>query len=414
MSLTQSNPSISHTFGNVACLAISYIQSFFPENYFTKTHISTKMAHRQLDVFRAKPGFWKNKKPMLVLRPRIGFDDSSRWFYGSAMTNRMTHGSSPMEFGDIHTFLRDPERKIDVSFLWNRYKIIYDIAIITDTYNKQTNITNDLINRLAIDGPPPRIPTTLEAYIPRAIINEIAEYLNIEKTDTAKLLDYMNTYAVTPVTYKLQNSSGHDEFFMMYPTKVETICSDLTPEDGEMRGMIADTYTISLSMSMEFYGIGVWYSFIANGLDEFRVTPIDDESYDPNRIIPIMSVPLGYNLRLEHGWKILASPFYIPDTPENGVDTTSMESVMGQQSIQSLINHSKAMSVPLDPFLKFRCFKGGKELPRGVHGFDIDLNNQCIYTYNPDETATYRLFVLVNTLAINNMAAEITNLNKEI
>lgn len=412
MSLTQSNPSITHTFGNVACLAIDYIQSFFPENYFTKTHISTKLAHRQLDVFRARPGFWKNKKPILVLRPRVGFDDSSRWFYGSAMASRMTPSSSPMEFGDVHTFLRDTDRGVDVSFLWNIYKITYDIVIIVDTYNKQQNIINDLINRLAIEVPN-RLDTHLEAYIPRAVINDICDRIGIPKNNTGMILDYMNTYSVTPVTYKLQNSSGHDEFFMMYPTHVEATCTEIGQDDGETRGIISDTFTISLSLSMEFYGIGVWYSFIADGQEEYRVTPIDDESHDPERIIPIDSFPLGYDLHLEYGWKILSSPFYVPNAPVNGVDTTSMESIFSRSAIRDIINHSKKTKIPLEPFLRFRCFKGRQELAKGVTGFDIDLEKNCIYTYDPDEHETYRLFVLVNTLAINNLAAEITGLNKE-
>ena len=123
MSITISNPSIVHTFGNVACVAINYIESFFPENFFTKTHIATKMAHRQLDPFRARTGFWKNKKPMLVLRPRIDFDGSSNWFYGSTMMTRVTHSDSPMEFCDLVEVMHDDENRVSVQYIWNRYKV---------------------------------------------------------------------------------------------------------------------------------------------------------------------------------------------------------------------------------------------------------------------------------------------------
>lgn len=409
MSVTKSNPSITHTFGNVACVAIDYIQSFFPENYFTKTHISTKMANRQLDAFKAKSGFWKNKKPMLVLRPRIEYDDSSKWFYGSTMVNRVTNSFSPMEFADLVPLVHDPEHGIGVHFLWNRYKIIYDVVIIVDTYNKQINIMNDLKNRLNIDFPY-YLSTNLESYIPKSTIYSIADYLHIDRNDTGGILDYLNTYSKTPITYKLHNGNGHDEFFMLYPTNIETFSTDLTPDDGETRGIISDTYTIGLSLSMEFYGVSAWYLFLGDKDNSINRAPYD-EDLDDGRIIPISSIPLDYDLGLEKGWKILSSPFYFTDDSE--VDVTDISSILNMSSLQSLIKHHTKHNIPLEPFLQFRCFRGREEIPRGVNGFDIDLNKKCVYTYHPIGGMSYRLFVLINSLAINNMATEITNFNFE-
>lgn len=412
MSLTISNPSIVHTFGNVACVAMNYIQSFFPEDFFTKTHISTKMSHRQLNVYRAGTGFWKNKKPMLVLRPRIDFDSSSNWFYGSAMMSRMTHSSSPMEFGDLVPIIHDPDNAVDVQFLWNRYRIVYDVAIIVDTYNSQINIMNDLRNRLNIDCPY-RIKTVLEAYIPKSVIFSIADYMRIDHNDTATILEYLNTVSSVPITYKLHDGSGTEEFFMLYPTSVESISSDLTPDDGETRGIISDTFTISLSLSMEFNAVGVWYTFMMDGDDVKRQAPMDNiVGNNGERIIPISSIPLGYDLGLEAGWKILESPFYFPNNVVNGVDETDISSILDRSSVKALIEHHTQMHIPLEQFLDFRVFRGNKEIPRGVKGFDISLEKKCIYTYNPAPEIQHRLFVLINSLAINNMATEIMNYGK--
>ena len=412
MSLTISNPSITHTFGNVACVAIDYIQSFFPSNYFTKTHISTKMANRQLDAFRAKKGFWKNKKPMLVLRPRIEYDDSGKWFYGSTMVNRVTNSFSPMEFADLVPLTHDPEHGAGLHFLWNRYKIIYDIVIIVDTYNKQINIMNDLKNRLNIEWPF-LLRTNLEAYIPKTAIYNIADHMHIDRNDTAGILDYMNTYSATPITYKLHNGNGHDEFFMLYPTNIETISSDLSADDGETRGIISDTYTINLALSMEFYGVSAWYTFIGDKNDCIIRAPYDEDlSKNNGRIIPISTIPLDYDLGLEKGWKILSSPFYFAEAKTN-LDITDISSILDSGSLKAIINHHRKNNIPLEPFVQFRCFKGRQELPRGVKGFDIDFDKKCIYTYNPEGNVSYRLFVLINSLSINNMATEITNFKEE-
>jgi hypothetical protein len=369
------------------------------------------MAHRQLDAFRAKTGFWKNKKPMLVLRPRIDFDSSSNWYYGSTMMSRVTHSSSPMEFGDLVSILHDPDNAVEVQFLWNRYKIIYDVAIIVETYNSQINIMNDLRNRLNIEWPH-RIKTVLEAYIPKSVIYSVTDYMGIDRNDTASILEYLNTISTVPITYKLHNGSGNEEFFMMYPTSIESISSDLTPDDGETRGIVSDTYTISLALSMEFNAVGVWYTFLMDGIDEKREAPMDNIATGDGRIVPILSVPLGYDLGLDAGWKMQDAPFYVPDAVKDGVDTTDISSILDQSSVKALIEHHTKMHIPLEDFLRFRVFKGLDELPRGVHGFDISLEKKCIYTYNPEPNVPYRIFVLINSLAINNMVTEITNFNK--
>ena len=420
MSVTMSNPSIVHTFGNVACVAVEYLKSFFPEEYFTKIHVSTKMSHRQLDVFRAKTGFWKNKKPMLVLRPRINWDNTGAWFYGSSMMTRFTHGRSPMEFGDLVPLIHDPERAVELQFLWNRYTVMYDCVIVLETYNQQVNIMNDLRNRLDIDVPYP-LQTVLEAYIPKSAIYSIADLLHIDRNDTAAILDYLNTFSATPITYKLHKSSGNHEFFMMYPTKVEVISSDVSPDDGETRGIISDTFTIGLSVSMEFNAPAVWYTFLMDGDDEMRQAPMDfmlekTEKGDVNRVIPIASIPLNYDLGLDKGWKILQAPFYFPAPDKDGIDTTDISSILEQPSIRAVIHHHHEMNIPLDGFLQFRVFAGLDELPRGrgfEHGYDISFENHCIYTYNPDSNLSYRIFVIINAMAINNMATEITGFDKK-
>lgn len=412
MSVTISNPSITHTFGNVACAAIDYIQSFFPNNYFNKVHMSTKMAHRQLDAFRAKSGFWKNKKPMLILKPRIELDDSSKWFYGSTMTSRVTHGTSPMEFADLVPLVHSPDYGVGLHFLWNRYRIIYDVVIVVDTYNKQINIANDLKNRLNIEAPY-MLNTCLEAYIPKTSVYTIADHMKIDRDDTGEILRFMNTYSASPITYKLHNGSNRDEFFMLYPTNIETIATDLQLDDGETRGIIADTYTIGLSLSMEFYGVSAWYTFIGNKDETIIRAPYDEEiTKNKGDIIPISSIPMNYDLGLDKGWKILSAPCYFAD-PSQKVDETDISSIVSLSSIQHLIKHHKDKNIPLEPFLQFRCFKGREEIPRGIKGFDVDLDKQVIYTYYPDGNLSYRLFVLINSLAINNMATEITNFKEE-
>ena len=107
MSVSRYNSSITHTFGNVACVAMDYIKSYFAQGYFKTEYISTKMAHRQLNVFRSKKEFWKNDKPMLIMRPRIEMDDSSKYFYGTTMANPVMNSKLDSSFMDTVCLLED-------------------------------------------------------------------------------------------------------------------------------------------------------------------------------------------------------------------------------------------------------------------------------------------------------------------
>ena len=54
MSVIYTNGSVTHTFGNVACVAMDYVKRFFPQDFFNVEHISTKLAYRRLDILKSK------------------------------------------------------------------------------------------------------------------------------------------------------------------------------------------------------------------------------------------------------------------------------------------------------------------------------------------------------------------------
>ena len=412
------NSSITHTFGNVACVAMDYVKSYFSQEYFKTIHMSTKMAHRQLNVFRSRKEFWKNGKPMLIMRPRIDMDDSSKFFYGSAMTNRVLNSKLDTEFINTVELLQDKGYGIMTRFSWNRLKIYYDISIVVGSYNEQLNLAHALQNNL-VPGTPFYIKTPLEAYIPRALMINIQNHLKLKETETAETLYFMNTYSRTPITYKFKNGSGNSEYFMMYPTNIETIVSDISIDDGDGKGLVKDIYTISFSMSTEFNAVGNWYLFLKDGVARYDIIPTEYElssDYDLNRIIPIQSIPLSYDLRLEPGWvtfKDLSPMYFIKDIiPEGECDITDIGQVI-REPIQKVIRHHIGMNIPLDTIIRFKCFKDTVELPYGHRGFEIDLENLIVKTYDCSPTATYRLFIIINQQLINSYISEITNFNEE-
>ncbi|MCM1220477.1 MAG: hypothetical protein NC548_38925 [Lachnospiraceae bacterium] len=426
MSVIAASSSITHTYGNVACVALDYVKSYFTPNFFETVHMSTKMSYRQLDVFRAKHGFWVNPRPMLIMKPRIVNNDSSVYFYGSAITNRMTNSKLPVEFADRVSDINDRKHGVRLMHNWNRLRIVFDVAIIVNTFNQQANIIHSLKNRIAPETPY-YIKTPLEACIPKGLIYPIAKHLGLANTNTPELLKYMNTYGAVPFTYKLKSGSSQDEFFMLYDTKIETIVSELSdPDEGDSRGMVTDTYVIPFSLTMDFYGVGTWYAGLVNSDHSYSVAPSDTELAiaaakkganvkvpDEEHIIPLMSIPMGFDLHLPDGWRILNSPcfFVSADSYKKRVDDVTDFADVIPNEFRSLIGkfvtYNKYTKTPFEPFIRFRCFKGRYELPEGPNGYTIDLDKLQVHVYDCDPKETYRLFVLVNTLMINTIASEV-------
>lgn len=422
MSVVSSDTSVTHTFGNVACVAMDYIESYFPDDFFQTVHISTKMAHRQLDVFRSKREFWKNQKPMLIIRPREELDDSSTFMYGSGMKTRLTNSKLAVEFSNTVPVIKDEQNGVMLRLGWNRLKIYYDVAIIVETYNQQIDIAHALKNQM-VPLTPFYINTYLESYLPKGIVYPIAKQLGVEQSNTAEILKYLNSQGSVPFTYKLKNGSGNDEYFMMYPTNIEAILSDISIDDGEGRNMIMDTYTINLSMSLEFNAVGTWYAFLKDAQKNYYVHPLTTELVQNcgncDRIKPLLTLPLRYDLHLQDGWKILQSPTYVVATHgigERFKDVTEFGSVIPslvKNTLTGIIEHSAHYGIPISPYIKFRCFKDTKELPLGKNGFEINLKTFEVYTYNCTPGVTYRLFILINNLKINSIATEVTKFNEK-
>ena len=84
------NSSLAHTVGNVTSLMTEFIKQRFPDNYFRHTHINSRMAYReQKKEENSKQEFIKKVKPILVVRPRMDFNNSDIFLYNSFLTTNV-------------------------------------------------------------------------------------------------------------------------------------------------------------------------------------------------------------------------------------------------------------------------------------------------------------------------------------
>lgn len=409
MAILGCNTSISHTYGNVACLVMEYIKKYFGDNYFKTQHISTKLAYRQLDIFRTQKEFFKRSKPMLILRPRIELNDSSVFMYGTAMTQRMTNALNSPEFTNTMELFKDNQKGAMMRFGINRLKVYYDVVIIVETMNQQINLAHALSN-MVIPNRPFKISAPLESYIPKNLLYPMCDYLGMDRMDTAEILKYMNTNSVYPITYKLKNSSGNKEFFCLYDNNIEVTIGDMSLDDGNDKGMIQDAFSISMSMSCEFYAISTYYLYLKGMAEGYSMCPMDDDTIDKQgHVEPLYSIPLLTNMKLDEGWKIYNSPtITIPHGVEE--DVTDITELF-DKTLMAIIKHQRGMNLPLDIFLKFKVYKGTQELTPN-EGYIIDLDSRELIIKDCDHRYTYRLFIIINNLYIHSLSKEIVDFNK--
>lgn len=413
MSIIQANGSITHTFGNVSCVAMDYVKKYFSPDFFQHIHISTKLAYKQLNTFRSKAEFWKLHKPILILRPRIEINDDSKWFYGSTMMNRVYNVRNPMEFISRVDLLYDDNQQALMQFMWNRAKIYYDVIIIVDSYNEQLNLASYL-NNMIVPNTPFFIKTALESFVPKNMIYSLADYLKISRDDTSSILSYLNTHGQVPFTYKFKDGSGNDEFFALYGTNIEAIASDLSIDDGVERGMTTESYTITFTLSMEFNTMGGYFLTLGDNKNVSITCPPDIDIAHKDTIIPLLSIPLYNGLNdLPEGWRIVNTPSFL--ISDKDIDETDLSPVM-DNALKEVIRYQRGMHLDQDLFIKFRVFAGYKELSYGKEGFTVDitnLDNPKLFVYHGKANMTYRLFVIVNNSYIHSITSNIAAFKTE-
>lgn len=415
MSVIQSSGSITHTYGNVACLAMEYIKSYFDDDFFKVVHMSTKLAYKQLDTFKTKKEFWKLHKPMLIARPRIEPDDSSKFFYGAAMMNRIHNVKNAMEYANRVKLLEDKTNGVRLEFLWNRCKIYYDIVIIVDTYNQQLNLLNYLDN-LIIPNTPFMIDTALESYVPVNIINSIADFRHIKRDETGDVIKYLNTFGEVPFTYKYKNGSGNEEYFALYPTRVEAIASEISIDEGSEKGIITDSYTLSFTLSCEFNAMSCYYLTLRDSQDNY--TQLMPEIIDRDeKVVPLFTIPILANMKLEQGWKILSSNCVFCKKDMHEVEEIPLKLATDVASkINRIMKYQKHTNISPDMFFRIKVFKDMTELPNDETGFTYDLSNPkeaYIRIYDINVRVTYRVIILIHMEYINRFITEINQFDKE-
>lgn len=411
MGYTVSQTSLAHTYGNITCQIVDYLKNMFPENYFKTIHVSSTIAYRQFNIFQnSSKEFLKKTKPMLIIRPRVELNDSEVFLYNTYLTTRMTDNYMDTSFTNLQPFIYDKERGNCMKFLLNRLKMMFDVTIVTETQIEQLNIAHFFKNRVRQDRPF-FIKTSLESYIPRELMRLMSEDVDIplydENGSVAKFLEYVNGVSAYPITYKIKNSSGNDEFFRHYPVNVDTSIQGLSIDDGSKRGFVSDMFTTTFTVSTEFNATGLYYYFASkpNLIDDFTMNMKEEES---NKIIPLFTINNLDVRRPADGWNVYCAPVYmISEVP----DITDIRPLINN-SVYAAIQYHKEKSIPLDIFIKYEVLKDNVKL-EDKKDYILNFDDFKLTTFKCSPNSTYRFIMYINTLYINELINDILNLSEE-
>ena len=401
--------SLAHTFGNVTAFITEYIKGLFPPNYFKTVNISSTIAYRYFNIFdNTNKEFIKKNKPMLIIRPRVDITDTDVFLNGTYLTSRITDNYMDLDFGNLQPFIRDPQKGLAMKFLLNRIKMNFDVTLIFETQMEQINKAMYLRNRVRQEHPF-FIRTALESNIPRELMVVIAKEIGIDINNTKEFLDYINNNSCYPVTYKMKNSTGKDEFFRYYPVEIDTIFTGLSIDDGSKKGFVSDAYAVNFTVGAEFYTSGLYYYFTQNKeiIEEIQFDIITNDK----TIVPIFTISNLFDVETPVGWNLYTAPMFKVEH-DKLPDTLDLKPLLNH-SLTTTIQYHLEKGIPMDSAIRIVVLKDNEKLDPAANEYTVDYENLTLTTYKTNKTSTYRLIIFVNTLYINNLIADLYDISNE-
>lgn len=396
--------SMSYTYGNVLAWFQNHIIDMMPENLFKTVHVNSKIAHRQM---RSTPHeFQKKIRPMIIFRPRIGSPEEDRFLKDTPLIQRQNNLYSTWGATSLQPFLEDPKNDLSVKFQQNRSILYVDVTMIFSSLMNQMDYVHYLENATAWNTPF-LIKTCLESYIPQELLKIISDISNVPLYDkncsTKDFLNYLEQNSDTPVTYKLQGSTGTKEFYRYYPTSIDMTLSDLNWDDGERVGHVMNSYQVTFSARLEFYSTGFYYAF-SDKIYDIKLPVIED--IESGSVIPVFTdVFTKEDLNLAPGWHLYNQASC---RLENERDKICIDELLNA-SIRSAIKYHFDNGMTIKEFLDIKVRRQGKLIHEGTD-YKIDYNTMTVYFNNNSTFYTYKILICVNIQYINELMKTLYNL----
>ena len=403
---TVASSSASTTYGNIMTFLKDLIVRTSPIE-FKETRLSSEIAYVNI---RRRLGrntlneISKLERPFLMINPQIQVPSGDLYLYDIPLTKNFDNMEFAVSRNTLNPFITNEEELYTACYKLNRDRIQFDITITVDTSIQQLDLWKYYLNHYIWERPY-AIETSLESMIPREIIRQIGLFSNIdidkkENTYIPTIMRTLNRFSSYPITYKMRNGTGNDEFFLYYNTKVLLNFTDLSIDQVNRKNMADDFYTITFRCDVEF-NLPAVYTLIGHDprpkcLEVAVKSKNPDGSHD---LIPLFTVDNFFSKYppMLDGFMLYASSRFQTEMNEM---TKQDELDLGQlfdQSYLDILHTYYARNIPMETLINVILLKDGEE----NHDWRIRWNSLKLTINHADDRATYCIIIYINNLLFN-------------
>lgn len=396
--------SASTTYGNIMTFVKEKIIQLLPIIDFKDVNLSSEIAYvntrRRLGRNSLRE-ISKLEMPYMNITPRIQAPSGDMYLYDIPLTKNYNNIEYGVSRNTLFWILRNTDDGYFLTYKLNRDRITFDVEITVDTLIRQTDLWKYMLNWFTWERPY-AVPTCLESMIPRHMIKMMGKLSNIdidnEKSNQVPImLQMMNRYSRYPITYKMRNGTGLDEFFMYYQTYVMLEFAELQVDEVNRKNFADNFYQIRFQCTADFNIPGL-YALIGEKKppdiikDDLRVIEPDGN----NDLIPLFTVHNFYNRypTIKNGFLFHTTARFKIDETDKLSESLDIGRLFDNWRLD-VIHHYDNTHIPMGTLINPILLKDGKELEEGKD-FNVHWNTMALEIFNPDSKATYQLVIYVN------------------
>ena len=380
-----------------------FFVSRYDKDYFKYIGVSTELASnamRRMFGRNSRKEIAKQEKPSLIINPRYTPSTDLPFAQTAKVFDITENGVSR------HSLMRllwDIDNEMALLFKPNYDRIEFDVTIAVYTQHEQIDRYKYTENTIPFNRPF-SIPVSLECILPNHLIQYMAKCAGLKtqgdpEYDPVAVLNYLNRVSSKwPITYKVRNSSGNEEFFMYYTTQLLLYLTNLDKPDGQQKGMADYKYEITFSGTADFNLPG---SFILSGTEDRRfdggAITFVDSSGSGVPLFTINNLYDDYQVSVD-GFKMYTTAAIKTDKLKGEKDDIPINQLLHKEYMD-VITRMKAQGNPMDTLIRFRLMENSHD--KSPDEWRINWDDFTLDIYNTDPDATYRVIIYVNKLKMN-------------
>lgn len=213
-----------------------------------------------------------------------------------------------------------------------------------------------------------------------------------------KFLTYLNSRSYIPITYKRSNVNAREEYFVRVDhLPVRLLIKDVTKDDGNKYGHIADDFNIEMQVEVRFPSMQLYVYFTK---EEFTSISVGKEAYNIDNTL-MMSLhyyddPPAIN---DRGWKLTINAQWEEDKPgEINIDLNELF----DGELSQIANYLTSKFISPSTFIDVQIYSNGMKLK----DVNIDWGSMKLSAFNPTEKLVSTLAIYIDLEYLNSIRVE--------